>query len=78
MDSIAWRDEGGEREPTAAELAAIEAEWPSIEADMARLDAEVAGLVSGPFRSEGLAWRRVRRQARQVLAARIARGAVAA
>ena len=70
-------DDPADREPTAEELAAIEREWPQIEADMARLDAEIAGLIYGPSAGD-LAWRRYRRLARRVLAARIARGAVAA
>ena len=31
-------------EPTAADLAAIEAEWPLIEAELAVLDAEIVAL----------------------------------
>lgn len=33
-----------DREPTPAELAAIEAEWPAIEADLAALDQEIRAL----------------------------------
>lgn len=33
-----------DREPSAAELAAIEAEWPLIEIELALLDAEIAAL----------------------------------
>ncbi|EFC85726.1 DUF6284 family protein [Parafrankia sp. EUN1f] len=33
-----------EREPTRAELAAIEAEWPSIAADLAEVDREIAAI----------------------------------
>lgn len=33
---------GEEREPTRAELRAIEAEWPLIAAELAALDAEIA------------------------------------
>jgi exonuclease VII small subunit len=46
-------------EPTAADLAAIEAEMPLIEAEQALLDAEIAALSTGPALSE-LARRRVR------------------
>ena len=55
-------------EPSAADLAAIEAEWPVIEAELGVLDAEIAALVheGGP---SALDWRRVRRARRQLLAA---------
>jgi hypothetical protein len=55
-------------EPTADDLAAIEAEWPLIEADLAVLDAEIRVLsaVGGP---SPLEWRRLRRAERRVLAA---------
>ncbi len=65
-----------DREPTAAELAAIEVEWPLIEADMARLDVEIAALVHGRVVDE-LAWRRHRRQARRVLGAPVVRAVAA-
>jgi uncharacterized protein DUF6284 len=54
--------------PSAAELAAIEAEWPLIEADLALLDAQIRALSAegGP---SPLDWRRLRRAQRQVLAA---------
>jgi hypothetical protein len=49
-------------EPTAADLAAIEAEWPRIAAEMDLLDAEIAVLNAadrgGP---SPLDWRRLRR-----------------
>jgi hypothetical protein len=49
-------------EPTRAELAAIEAEWPRIAAEMDLLDAEIALLYAadrgGPT---PLDWRRLRR-----------------
>ncbi|KDA44973.1 hypothetical protein BMG523Draft_00098 [Frankia sp. BMG5.23] len=35
-----WRD------PTRAELAAIEREWPAIAADLAALDAEIAAILT--------------------------------
>jgi hypothetical protein len=52
--------------PTAADLAAIEAEWPVIEAELGLLDAEVRMLAAsgGPA---GLDWRRLRRAQRRVL-----------
>jgi Family of unknown function (DUF6284) len=54
-------------EPSAADLAAIEAEWPVIEAELGVLDAEIAALThdGGP---SALDWRRVRRARRQLLA----------
>ena len=57
-------------EPTAADLAAIEAEWPLIEAELAVLDAEIVAVsgVGGPL---PLDWRRLRRAERRVLAARL-------
>lgn len=49
-------------EPSAADLAAIEAEWPLIAAELDLLDAEIAVLYAadhgGPT---ALDWRRVRR-----------------
>jgi hypothetical protein len=60
-----------DREPTTADLAAIEAEWPVIEAELGVLDAEIAALnhAGGP---SPLDWRRIRRAQHRVLAARIA------
>ncbi|MFJ6729641.1 DUF6284 family protein [Streptomyces sp. NPDC091281] len=55
------------REPTAAELHAIENEWPAIEADVKRLDALIKTLNHHP---DELSVRRVRRAQRRVLAAR--------
>jgi hypothetical protein len=56
-------------EPTAADLAAIEAEWPLIEAELAVLDAQItAASAPGP---SPLDWRRMRRAQRRVLAARL-------
>jgi hypothetical protein len=43
MDIVARVDDQG---PSAAELAAIEAEWPQIEADLAVLDAEIAEILA--------------------------------
>ncbi|MEU7840635.1 DUF6284 family protein [Micromonospora sp. NPDC049114] len=60
-------------EPTPAELAAIEAEWPLIEAELSVLDAEIslinAAAHGGP---SPLDWRRLRRAE-----ARVTRVAVA-
>ena len=62
--------------PSAAELAAIEAEWPLIEAELAVLDAEIIALnvAGGP---SPLDWRRLHR-ARRLLAAQLRPGAAAA
>lgn len=55
-------------EPTGADLAAIEEEWPLIAAELDLLDAEIALLYAadrgGPTE---LDWQRVRRARRQVL-----------
>lgn len=52
-------------EPTAADLAAIEAEWPAIVADLDVLDAEISILSTK--RPSDLDWRRLRRaQARMI------------
>ena len=56
------------KEPTAANLAAIEAEWPLIEAELAVVDAEARLLAAG--RPSPLDWRRLRRAQRRVLSAR--------
>ena len=53
-------------EPTAAELAAIEAEWPAIEAELELVDAEARVLTID--RPSALDWRRLRRAERRVLA----------
>ena len=54
-------------EPTAADLDAIEAEWPLIDAELAVIDAEIRMLhMGGP---SPLDWRRLRRAERRVLAA---------
>ncbi len=55
-------------EPTAAELAEIEQEWPLIAAELELLDAEISYIVAGPAASV-LDRRRVRRAQRRVLAA---------
>ena len=54
-------------EPTADDLAAIEAEWPLVEAELSVLDAEIR-IVSAPGRPSPLDWRRLRRAQRQVIA----------
>ncbi|MGH3487466.1 MAG: DUF6284 family protein [Actinopolymorphaceae bacterium] len=64
-------DEAGpveDREPTADELAAIEAEWPVIEAELAALDEQIRALTVAGHGSE-LDRRRARRVERRVLAA---------
>lgn len=66
------RNQRGEAEPAAADLAAIEAEWPVIDAELARLDAEITAL-SGVGGGSPLDWRRLRRAERRVLAARVRR-----
>jgi len=53
-------------EPTAADLAKIEQEWPQIAADLELLDAEIREINEGPAASE-LDRRRVRRAEHQVL-----------
>jgi hypothetical protein len=52
--------------PSAADLAAIEVEWPLIEAELAVVDAEIRLLAceGGP---SVLDWRRLRRAQRQAL-----------
>ena len=55
-----------EREPTVAELAAIEYEMPLIEAEMAVVRAETAIIRAGHGASE-LDWRRLRRARHRVL-----------
>ena len=57
-------------EPTAADLAAIDAEWPLIDAELAVVDAEIRALSAegGP---SPLDWRRLRRAEHRLLAARL-------
>ena len=57
-------------EPTAADLAAIDAEWPLIDAELSVVDAEIRALSAegGP---SPLDWRRLRRAEHRVLAARL-------
>ena len=66
-----------ETEPTAADLAAIEREWPLIEAELGELDAQIMILnaAGGPT---ALDWRRLRRARRRVLDARALHAARAA
>jgi cob(I)alamin adenosyltransferase len=56
-------------DPSAAELADIEQEWPLIAAELDLLDAQIACINAGPAAS-ALDRRRVRRAERRVLAAR--------
>lgn len=53
-------------EPTAADLAAIEAEWPLMAAELDLLDAEIVVINAGTNASE-LETRRIRRAERRVL-----------
>jgi len=49
-------------EPTADDLAAIEAEWPLIDAELALLDAEITMLYAADHGGPSpLDWRRLRR-----------------
>jgi hypothetical protein len=59
-----------DKEPTAADLTAIEAEWPVMAAELAVVDAEIAALSVASSPSP-LDWRRIRRAEHQVLAARL-------
>ncbi|WP_328990047.1 DUF6284 family protein [Kribbella sp. NBC_01245] len=56
--------------PSAAELVAIELEWPLIAAELDLLNAEIAILTAGPLMSV-LDRRRIRRAEHRVLAARL-------
>ncbi|WP_433010326.1 DUF6284 family protein [Kribbella sp. CA-294648] len=53
-------------EPTPADLAAIEREWPLIAAELELLDTEISYINAGPAAS-ALDRRRVRRAQRRVL-----------
>jgi len=53
-------------EPSAADLAGIELEWPLIAAELDLLDAEIAFITAGPYASV-LDRRRIRRAERRVL-----------
>ncbi|MEV0727705.1 DUF6284 family protein [Polymorphospora sp. NPDC050346] len=63
-------------EPTASDLAAIEAEWPLIAAELDLVDAEISLIYAadhgGPT---ALDWRRVRRAERRVVRAAASIGA---
>ncbi|GAA2812059.1 DUF6284 family protein [Kribbella solani] len=54
------------QEPSAADLAGIELEWPLIAAELDLLDAQIAFINAGPYASP-LETRRVRRAQRRVL-----------
>jgi hypothetical protein len=56
----------GDQDPSPADLAAIEAEWPAIEAELALVDVEIRMLTVD--RPSLLDWRRLRRAERRVLA----------
>ncbi|MET9269378.1 DUF6284 family protein [Kribbella sp. NPDC003557] len=53
-------------EPSPADLAGIEQEWPLISAELDLLDAQIAFINAGPYASE-LETRRIRRAQRRVL-----------
>lgn len=53
-------------EPSPADLAGIEREWPLIAAELDLLDAQIAFINAGPYAS-ALETRRVRRAERRVL-----------
>lgn len=55
-----------EVEPTRADLAAIEREWPLIEAELAVVEAEALALCAEPGPSE-LDWQRIRSARRRAL-----------
>ncbi|GGS92484.1 DUF6284 family protein [Streptomyces violaceus] len=57
------------KEPTDAELDAIELEMPAILADVDLVDAQIAALESNPTELDA---RRIRRARRRALAARVA------
>ncbi|MFG1818804.1 DUF6284 family protein [Kribbella sp. NPDC049174] len=59
----------GGQEPSAADLAGIESEWPLIAAELDLLDAQIACVNAGPYASV-LDRRRVRRAERRVLVVR--------
>jgi hypothetical protein len=54
------------QEPSAADLAGIEQEWPLIAAELDLLDAQIAFINAGPYASV-LETRRIRRAERRVL-----------
>ena len=71
------RSRSEQLDPTAADLAAIEREWPLIAAELALLDAQVRLLSCEGDRASRLEWRRLRRAEQQVLRAAAAVAAVA-
>ena len=54
------------QEPSAADLAGIEREWPLIAAELDLLDAQIALINAGPYAS-ALETRRIRRAEHRVL-----------
>ena len=62
-------------EPSTADLAAIDREWPLIEAEIALVDAEIRVLTNDGGPSE-LDWRRLRRAEERVMRELLARLAV--
>jgi len=70
MGIVPLHNAPGDGEPSVADLAAIEAEWPAIEADLAVLDAEITALAAADRGHSELDWRRTRRAERRVLAVR--------
>jgi hypothetical protein len=64
--SIIYLSAASGEEPTAADLAGIEQEWPLIAAELDLLDAQIAFINAGPYASV-LDRRRVRRAERRVL-----------
>jgi hypothetical protein len=69
MGIVPLHDRLGEAEPSPAELAAIEAEWPLIAAELDLLDAQIA-VLSLEGAAGSLDWRRIRRAEHRVLATR--------
>ena len=57
------------QEPSLADLAAIDAEWPAIEAELALVEIE-ARILTADRGPSPLDWRRLRRAEHRVLAAR--------
>jgi hypothetical protein len=63
------RQHPANQEPSAAELAEIEREWPAIEAELALVDAEIRVLTAERDLSP-LDWRRLRRAEHRALTVR--------
>ena len=71
--AASWPDDAwDDAEPSPAELAAIDAEWPVFEAELALLDAEIAIIRAGRARATALDWQRVRTAERELAAAWVA------